>query len=196
MFLRDFGKGATYFWQVAERGGHLFLARKKIEKARETHFFTHFLRDFWEGATYFWQVAERGGHLFLASRWEGGPLIFGSFEKQNLRPPPPTNNEPSLITKRSAYIMHMVFSPLWIIYCTVWGNLHNLRAGVRHIAEIVIILAYHLICAIKKIMYPFFNQGFQKYWQFKIFRPLLKTSLNFFAPLCNTSEIFRPTPKT
>ena len=54
MFLRDFGKGATYFWQVAERGGHLFLVRKKFEKAREIRFSTHFLRDFGEGATYFW----------------------------------------------------------------------------------------------------------------------------------------------
>ena len=24
----DFGEGATYFWQVAERGGHLFLASR------------------------------------------------------------------------------------------------------------------------------------------------------------------------
>ena len=29
IFLRDFGEGATYFWQVAERGGHLFLAASK-----------------------------------------------------------------------------------------------------------------------------------------------------------------------
>ena len=64
----DFGEGATYFWQVAERGGHLFLASrgeggplifgaKKFEKARETHFSTHFSTRFWGG-----------GHLFLASR--------------------------------------------------------------------------------------------------------------------------------
>ena len=75
MFQRDFGEGATYFWQVTERGGALIFGAKKFEKARETHFSTHFLRDFGRGplifgkslrggATYFWQVAERGATYF------------------------------------------------------------------------------------------------------------------------------------
>ena len=77
IFGKSLKGGATYFWQVAERGGHLFLARKNLKKPAKSIFLHIFLRDFGEGATYFWQVAERGG-----------PLIFGSFEKQNLRPPP------------------------------------------------------------------------------------------------------------
>ena len=38
---RDFGEGATYFWQVDE-GGPLNFGAKKIEKARETYFSTRF----------------------------------------------------------------------------------------------------------------------------------------------------------
>ena len=108
----DFGEGATYFWQVAERGGPLIFGkslrggatyfwREKILKSPRNPFFDTFsyailgrgplifgksqrggplifgmsLRG---GATYFWQVADGGG-----------PLIFGSRDKQNLRPPLP-----------------------------------------------------------------------------------------------------------
>ena len=38
----DFGERATFFWQVADGGGHLFLVRKKFEKACETYFSTRF----------------------------------------------------------------------------------------------------------------------------------------------------------
>ena len=83
IFLRDFGEGATYFWQVTERG-----------------------------ATYFWQVADGGGtyfwqekiwksprnlflyafrakirlKIFSKNNLQGGALIFGGLEKKS--PPP------------------------------------------------------------------------------------------------------------
>ena len=110
----DFGEGATYFWQVAERGGHLFLARKNLKKPAKSIFRHMFLRDFGKGATYFWQVAERGGHLFLASRWEGGHLFLAASKNKISDAPPPMNNEPSLTTTTENQNHVMNKQKMWV----------------------------------------------------------------------------------
>ena len=69
---RDFGEGATYFWQVAE-GGQLCLERKNLKKPAKPIF----LRVSGKNKT----------KKFFQKNFPGGALIFGGLGK-NIRPPP------------------------------------------------------------------------------------------------------------